>query len=194
MRRAADVRSLDALRTFRVDLAEYQNKLRQAVELLTVEIARGVGWFEEQMTHWSAEARRASEKLSEARAALSRCLLTKGEGRETSCDDERKVFEQAKARLNFAEQQIRVTKQWYLRVRHETDEFRNRVVRLVALADGDLPRALAALDAALQSLDNYVARTSALPRNRGSAVPSDDSKSLPGTTAKSNRSRDDGGV
>ncbi len=127
-------------------------------------------------------------------AALSRCLLIKGEGKESSCDDERKVFEQAKARLNFTEQQIRVTKQWYLRVRHETDEFRNRVVRLVALADGDLPRALAALDAALQSLDNYVARTSALPRNSGPAVPNEDSKSLPGTTAEIDRSRDDGGV
>lgn len=179
MRRAADVRSIDALREFRADLAEYQVKLRQAVELLTVEIARGVGWFDEQMTYWPAETRRASDKLAEARAALSRCLLTKGEGRETSCDDERKAFEQAKARLSFAEEQIRVTKHWYLRVRHETDEFRNRVVRLVALADGDLPRALAALDAASQSLDTYVARTKHQQQASESAARGDDPTPLP---------------
>ena len=60
MRRAADVRSIDALRTFRADLVEYQANLRQTVELLTVEIARGVGWFDEQMSYWPAETRRAS--------------------------------------------------------------------------------------------------------------------------------------
>ena len=194
MQRAADVRSIDVLRTFRADLAEYQANLRQTVELLTVEIARGVGWFDEQMSYWPAETRRASDKLSEARAALSRCLLTKGEGRESSCDDERKAFEQAKARLSFAEQQIRVTKQWYLRVRHETDEFRNRVVRLVALADGDLPRALAALDAASQLLDTYVARTTSLRQNSESAARGDDSKPLPDATADIDGSRDDDGV
>ena len=194
MRRAADIRSIDALRTFRADLAEYQVKLRQAVELLTVEIARGVGWFDEQMSYWPAETRRASDKLTEARAALSRCLLTKGDLRESSCDDERKSFEQAKARLSFAEQQIRVTKQWYLRVRRETDEFRNRVVRLVSLADGDLPRALAALDAASQSLDTYVARTTTLRQNDGSVARGDDSKRLPDATADIDRSRGDDSV
>lgn len=176
MRHAADVRSIDALREFRADLVEYQGTLRQAVELLTVEVARGIGWFEEQMTYWPAETRKASDNLAEARAALSRCMLTKGKERESACDDERQVFERAKARLSFAEQQIRVTKQWYAQVRHETDEFRNRVTRLLTLTDGDLPRALAALDAISQSLDKYTGQT--VPRQRTSepTALSDDSE------------------
>jgi chromosome segregation ATPase len=176
MRRAADVRSIDAVRNFRADLAEYQGELRQAVELLTVEIARGVGWFDEQMSYWPAETRRASDRLAEARAALSRCLLTKGKERESACDDERQAVARAKARLSYAEQQIRVTKLWVARVRHEIDEFRNRVARLVALTDGDLPRALASLDAVSQTLDTYVGQTAPMRKTNESTAHSDGSK------------------
>ncbi len=127
------------------------------------------------MSYWPAETRRASDRLAEARAALSRCLLTKGKERESACDDERQAFERAKARLSYAEQQIRVTKQWYARVRHETDEFRNRVARLVALADGDLPRALATLDAVSQTLDTYVGQTTPRRTTNESTARNDDS-------------------
>lgn len=159
MGRAADVRSVDSIRAFRADLVEYQAKLRLAVETLHVELSRGEGWFENQKSYWPAESRRTSDKMSEALAALSRCMLGKGKDRPTACDDERKELQNIKQRLRFTEQQANVTKRWTLQVNHDTDEFRNRLSRLVAIADGEIPRALASLDRIAESLDRYTEKT-----------------------------------
>jgi hypothetical protein len=184
MGRAADVRSVEAIRVFRADLVAYQSKLRQAIETLGVELARGEDWFEQQKSYWPAESRRASDQLAEARAAYSRCLLGKGKERASACDDERKVMLDTMQRMSFAEQQIAVTKRWYLQVRHDADEFRNRISRLVALVDGEIPRALAALDQITASLDRYTQQTStstgALGNSRdvsGDARPEDNTTS-----------------
>lgn len=161
MGRAADVRSVEAIRAFRSDLVEYQSKLRQAIELLGVELARGEDWFDNQKSYWPAESRRASDQLAEARSAHSRCMLVKGKERASACDDERKAMLDAMQRLSYAEQQIGITKRWCLQVNHDADEFRNRMSRIVALVDGKIPRALATLDQLTESLDRYTEKSNA---------------------------------
>lgn len=180
MGRAADVRSVEAIRTFRADLVEYQSKLRQAVEMLGVELTRGVDWFEQQKSYWPAESRRASDQLAESRAALSRCMLGKGKERASACDDERKAMLDMMQRLSFTEQQIAVTKRWCHQVHHDVDEFRNRVSRLIALVEGEIPRALAALDQITQSLDRYTEKQGSSASALGNiddAQPSDQDRS-----------------
>ena len=167
MGRAADVRSVEAIRRFRADLVEYQSKLRQAIELLGVELTRGESWFEQQKSYWPAESRRASDQLAEARSAYSRCMLSKGKERASACDDERKMVLDTMQRLSFTEQQIAVTKRWCHQVHHDVDEFRNRVSRLIALVEGEIPRALAALDRFTESLDRYTEQTGSSARPLG---------------------------
>ena len=155
MNRAADVRSVEAIRAFRAQLVVYQGKLRQALESLGVELSRGEGWFENQRSYWPAEFRRASDQLAEARAALSRCMLGKGKERPSACDDERKLVVDAKRRLSFTEQQTGITKNWCLQVSQDSDDFRNRLSRVIALVEGDIPKAIATLDRLTESLDRY---------------------------------------
>ncbi len=155
MNRAADVRSVESIRSFRADLVEYQGKLRQAIELLGVELSRGEGWFRQQTAFWPSEARRSSDRLAEARAALGRCMLGKGKERASACDDERAAMNHAKRRLSFSEEQIRVTKGWCLEISQDADEFRNGLSRVIAIVEGDIPKALSLLDKIIESLERY---------------------------------------
>ena len=170
MNHAADVRSLESIRTFRADLVEYQGKLRQALESLGVELSRGEGWFQDQRSYWPAESRRASDQLAEARAALGRCMLGKGKERPSACDDERKLVVDAKRRLSFTEQQIGVTKNWCLEVSQESDEFRNRLSRAIAIIEGEIPKAIATLDRISESLDRYTEQTNVSSSTLGNAT------------------------
>jgi hypothetical protein len=157
MARAADVKSVHAVRAFKKDLIDFQNVLRQTLELLLNDVRRGIEWLEsDRARYWPAQIRRASDAMSEARVNLERCLLATREDQRRSCTDEKKVLERAHRRLAYAEQKVRVTKHWLRVVRHEADEFHSRLARLQHMAEHDLPRGIAQLERLARALDKYV--------------------------------------
>ena len=99
MGRAADVKSVSAVRAFKADLLEFQSALRQTLEVLLADVHRGVEWLESDRTaYWPAQVRRASDAVSEARINLERCMLAAQSDERRSCYDEKKAFERAKQR------------------------------------------------------------------------------------------------
>lgn len=159
MGRAADVRSVDAVRAFKADLIEFQLSLRQTLEILTNEVRRGIQWLEsDRSAYWPAQTRKASDALAEARNRLERCLLAAQDQQQRSCYDETKALEQAKQRLAYAQQKVRVTKHWLRVVRQQADEFQSRLARLDSMVENDLPRGIAMLERLARTLDQYVQR------------------------------------
>ena len=153
----ANVKSIQAIREFRANLQDYQDSLRQTLDILATELSRAVDYFEsDRAAYWPAQQRKASDKLSEARSNLERCQMKTRDGQQRSCHDEKKAFQRARARLQLAGEKVKATKKWKLLVRREADQFRMRLARLTYFTDHDLPRAIALLERLANRLDRYV--------------------------------------
>lgn len=157
MGRAADVKSTSAVRGFQQELIKFEAALRQIVEILMKEVHRGVEWIEsDRSAYWPAQVRKASDRVAEARVNLERCELATNPDNRRSCYEEKKLLDQAKRRLRFSEEKVRETKRWLRLVRRESEDFQTRLAKLAHILEYDLPRAIAQLDRAARTLDQYV--------------------------------------
>lgn len=157
MGRAADVKSVGAVRAFKNDLLEYQTALRQTLEMLITEVRRGIQWLEsDRKAYWPAQVRKASDAMAEARINLQRCMLVSSSDELPSCYDENKALQRAKRRLVYTEQKVRVSKHWLHVALHEAEEFRARIARLQTTVDHELPRGVAMLENLARALEKYV--------------------------------------
>ena len=163
----ANVKSIESIRAFRTDLQEYQESLRQSLDILLAELTRAVDYFEsDRAAYWPAQVRRASDKLAEARINLERCKVTTRPEEGPSCYEEKKALQKAKARLQHANEKVKATKKWVIVVRQEVDQFRSRLAQLNFTTDTELPRAMVVLDRLASRLDRYADRTASHPSDR----------------------------
>jgi len=155
----ANVKSIESIRHFRADLQEYNDALRQALDVLNSELTRAVAYFEsDRAAYWPAQARKASDGVASARINLERCRVTTRAGEGPSCYEEKKALQRAKERLQTANEKVKATKKWVVAIRQEVDQFRSRIAQLGYLTDTELPRGMAVLDRLANRLDAYVAR------------------------------------
>lgn len=160
----ANVKSIESIRAFRTDLQEYQESLRQSLDILLAELTRAVDYFEsDRAAYWPAQVRQASDKLAEARINLERCKVTTRPEEGPSCYEEKKALQKAKARLQHANEKVKATKKWVIVVRQEVDQFRSRLAQLNFTTDTELPRAMVVLDRLASRLDRYADRTASHP-------------------------------
>ena len=155
----ANVKSIVAIRQFRAELQEYEDSLRQTLDMLSAELKRAMDYFEsDRPAYWPAQVRRASDRAAEARINLGRCQVTTRPGEGPSCYEEKKALQRAKQRLETAEQKVKATRKWIRVVRQEVDEFQTRLAQVNLLVDGELPRGGALLERLAQRLDRYAGR------------------------------------
>ena len=156
MKKAANVKSVDALRAFRMELKRYLEATIGALESLKVESNKAMSWIEQdRVRYWPNAAKRASDELVEARNALLRCKMAAMEGQSKSCVDEKKAVERWKVRQRHCEAQVKVTRSWRHKMRHATEEFDGKAARLNHYVENDLPKAIAAMDRMIASLEKY---------------------------------------
>lgn len=153
----AEVTSLDALRSFRVALVQYDASVRDGLDSLATQVQRAVEWLEvDRRQYWPEQARRANEKLSEARNALERCQLRYGSEEAPSCYEQKKAVDETLQRLRYCEEKVRATRSWIATVRQELNEFQGQLAKMNNCLDGDLPRAVTALERMIAALEKYV--------------------------------------
>jgi hypothetical protein len=153
----ARVASLDRVEEFRTAYAKFGDAARQALLGVELEIRRMLDWLEkDQVAFWKGEIRRREEKVNEAKAALHRKRITATFGHVVSDTDEIVALRKAKVRLEEAEEKLKLVKQWYLLIEQEVNQYRGPSQTLGNLLDADVPRALASLDRALNTLETYL--------------------------------------
>lgn len=156
----ANVKSIASIRQFRSDLQDYNDSLRQSLDITLSELTRAVDYFEtDRAVYWPAQVRRASDKLAEARINLERCQVTTRTEEGPSCFEEKKALQRAKERLATANAKVRATKKWLSVVRREVDEFKSRLAQINYLTDTELPRAVVLLEKLATRLDQYISKT-----------------------------------
>jgi hypothetical protein len=154
--RVTDVSVLD---DFRIALADFTLLVRQALTDLQLEIRRAMDWITvDRAAHWQAEARRSSDLVARAKDELAHSKTFKRMGDYTpSCVEEKKAVDMAKRRLEHAEHKVEAVRHWSRAARTAVDEFQGPVQQLLAMLDGDIPRAIALLERMSRALEEYAA-------------------------------------
>lgn len=169
----ARVTSIDAVQSFRTAMHEYAHDLRDGLTMLTLEVRRAVEWLDQDRPrYWPEQARRASDELAQAKSELARCQLRIDQsGNPPSCLVEKKAVDQAKRRVSYCEDKVRVVQHWRRMIRHDLDEFEGRITNTQDYLDGEWQRALAAIERILRALDSYVAVSAEAPTSLTVSLP-----------------------
>jgi hypothetical protein len=153
---SADVRSIAALRDWHAVLTRYGETLSESLAGVELELRRGFDWLDEQLGRWQKAVRDCEEEVVQAKADLSARKFTGWDDREPDTTVQERDLRRAKARLEYAEDQVRVVRGWIARLPKLIDElYRGPATRLTGFLEADLPRGLAALGWKIETLETY---------------------------------------
>lgn len=153
MPQQAQVRSVDALDSFRASLIVYLSQARPALEEVTSEVVRTRVWLEtEQRNYWENQVRRRRKELEQAQQALFSARL--GNIRhETSA--ELMAVQRAKRAFDEAETKLRVLKKWNREFEGRVQPLVKQMEKLHTVLSNDMVKAVAYLAQALNTLAAY---------------------------------------
>src|SRR6185503_20202213 len=133
----ARVTSIDALKTFRVAVADFRAEAGAALMETEAEIQRQLVWLRhEQLAHWQRQVRVRTELLTRARSDLYRKQVAQ-DAQIRAGVDQKKAVEAAKRSLEEAEQKIQAVKHWVRLLDRELVLYKGEVQTLAGMLDGD---------------------------------------------------------
>ncbi|MBI1310683.1 hypothetical protein GC176_05185 [bacterium] len=153
----ANVKSIEAIRNFRVALIRFTEKVADAVESMKDQVFHAVSWVElEQPRHWHQQELTAYDRVSEARIQLEVSKMRKETADfRPSLIEEKQALRAAKRRLEYCRQKVQLVKAAAFKVRHEADEFQGRLGQVDQVLETDLPNMIAMLERMLTALEAY---------------------------------------
>jgi len=153
MPQKAQVRSVDALDSFRASLVVYLSQARPALEEVAAEVVRTRVWLEtEQRTYWENQVRRRRKELEQAQAALFSARI--GNLRHES-SAELMTVQRAKRAFDEAETKLRVLKKWNQDFEGRVQPMVKQMEKLHTVLSNDMVKAVAYLAQALNTLAAY---------------------------------------
>ena len=171
MARSAKLISIDAVREMAVALTVFGDEALAALDDLDINIRRAVEWIEhDRKEYWAGEVRRGWDRVGEARVELEKALTYRRvAGQTPSCRHERAMLEQAKRRVQTAEEINRSLPQWAHLVEHASKELAGSKNLLAEWLHSELPKALGTLKQFSAALESYTA--SGRPVRRATSTP-----------------------
>lgn len=154
----ANVRSTEAIKQFKNALLAYAEDGRVALGAMEMEIRQVRNWLErDQYTYWNAQAKRAREKIAEARTELNRRRLSQSNSDAVSDSDQKEALRIAKQRLEDAEDKIERIKRWRPIFEHALSEYHSQSQPLSDRLSGGLAGSFAVLERMIVALEEYAA-------------------------------------
>lgn len=162
----AKVTSIDALERFRASLILFLNKAHQSVDEVGDEVRRTRIWVQDdQRMHWDREIRRRGKLLDEAKQELMRARLS---GLRDSTLAQEEAVRKATRAMEEAETKRRNVKKWTRDYDQVLEPLVKKLESLRHYLDHDIPKAIAFLVQAQQTLEAYAGTG---PRNASPAPP-----------------------
>ncbi len=156
MSESAQVRSIDAIESFQVAIARFEQRAKDALETLAGEVRKADDWLRsDRPPHWKEQVRLASEQVHQAKVDLNRCLMYPVVDERPSCREERELLKKAQTRLGYCEDKTELVKRWRRELSHELFEFEGRLSVLRQLLEEEMPQAKGRLKKIVRALDNY---------------------------------------
>jgi hypothetical protein len=157
MGESARIDSIAELRAFRVALIKFVDACNVALGDAESDMQRTHQWVErDQLAYWNGQLAKRAELVARAKEAVRMKKLYKSPtGSTQSVVEEEKALRKAIALHEEAGQKIVACKQWARRLQKEIMLYKGGVTRFTSTLGGDVPRALARLDAMASSLEAY---------------------------------------
>ena len=153
----ADVRSIEALKDFRAALAIYAEEALGGLASVGMEAKRTVHWVaHDRRDYWINEVKRGRERVSAARAEVSKRRMAQSAGSGSSFGEQKEILRAAEARLREAESKVILVRKWEPILAQAILEMKASTRRLGDLAGGDVPRAIASLTRMVDALEAYL--------------------------------------
>jgi hypothetical protein len=160
MSETARVTAIDALSDFRAALIVFGEEATAALGAAETEIRRVEEWLEDQLKHWQHEVRLGEDAVFQAKTELTRRKMMRfGDGPVDTTEQEQ-TLRKAMARLEHAEEQVKITRQWARKWPQAVLDYRGPSGQLKGLLEGELPRATALLQRKIAALEIYVMASS----------------------------------
>jgi hypothetical protein len=159
MARSAKLTSIDAVREMAVAMINFGDEAIQALDELDINVRRALDWIEQdRKKFWAHEIRRGWERYNEARTEYEKAKTYRKVGDDSpSCRQERKIMEQAKRRVQTAEEKERVLPRWEHSIKHGVQELHGMQMQLANWLRNDLPRSISMLEHMAAALQRYAA-------------------------------------
>jgi len=156
MARAADVKSLDALKEGKIALVEFRELVTSALSEAYSDVYRTVNWIQnDRRMFWQSELRRREEKVNMAKSELFREQLSASDGT-ASCLEQKALLKKAEFACEEARRKIEFVKKWARMLDREMMLFKGKCQTLARAAEGDIPRGEARLEILMDRLEKYV--------------------------------------
>jgi hypothetical protein len=158
MAQPAKVKSIDALQAMSAALKCFHDDAASALDDLEMEIRRVLQWIgQDCRQYWRQEQREARDKVTEASLQLENAKMFRQIGDEKkSFIEEKKILDRAKRRLEIAENKIAIIPHWANMIERAVNEYRGSRSKFANWLEADYPRAVAALERMILSLETYV--------------------------------------
>lgn len=157
MAQYAHVGSLEALRHFRAALIRFADHVGVAVEESETEVQRTDMWLkQDRPAYWKHQLTVRNELYQRAKSALNRKRAqTTAMNNRLSCVDEVKAVQAAEKALEEARTKQESVRRWARLFEQEGFNYTAISQRLRTMLQGDVPRAIAQLDAMIAAIEAY---------------------------------------
>ncbi len=150
----ARVATTDAFESFRASLVVFLGKARRAVDDAGDEVRRTRGWLQhDQYIHWEGELRRRTKLLDQAQQELRSAQFTGN--RDSALMQRQAAVTKAMQSVDEAGAKLRCVKKWNQSYDNNADPILKRLEGIRQYLEIDLPKAVAYLNSARETLERY---------------------------------------
>src|SRR5947209_15910259 len=113
MSQGANVRSVDAIRDFKIALINFAEDAKNGLGATEMEIRQVRNWLtRDQLSYWQSQVKRGQERVSMARTELHRRQLSQSNSDAISDTDQKEALRDAQRKLREAEEKVERIKRW----------------------------------------------------------------------------------
>ncbi|MFO0908347.1 MAG: hypothetical protein U0794_08295 [Isosphaeraceae bacterium] len=158
MSSSANVKSVEAIRDFRIAMTTFAEDARNALSAVEMEIRRIRDWLQrDQLSYWQTQVKRCNEQLSMARTELHRRRISQSNSDAISDTEQKEAVRMAQRRLEHAEDKVQTVKRWVPILEHAISEYHAASQPLGDNLTGSFQNSIHVLDRMIASLEAYLA-------------------------------------
>ncbi len=149
----AQVKSVEAIESFRSALIIFLSKARPALEEMAGEVLRSKHWLQhDQRRLWEGEMKARSKKLERAQAELFSVSMSKFQEVSSAAQ---LMMHKAKASCEEAEKKITLLRKWDKELDNRAEPLVKQVDQFQSFVTSEMPRAIAYLGEVIKALEAY---------------------------------------
>jgi hypothetical protein len=157
MSQGANVRSVDAIKDFKITLINFAEEARVGLSSTDMELRQVRNWLtRDQLTYWQSQVKRGQERVSMAKAELHRRQLSQANSESVSDTDQKDALRDALRQLREAEEKVQVIKRWIPMLEHAVSEYHSQSQPLGDRLAGSFAQTLNIITRMITALDAYL--------------------------------------